>query len=355
VRRNVLHKIKGRIRGIRDGSTQAFKRILHWLRIVPPPLRLLMDVTDVCNLQCPTCSKWKGTDPAEGLDSAQWKNAIDRLAGVSLFRDITISGGEPLLAPGIFEILNHLKRARFRVTLISNGWLVSPEVLEKLEEAGLDSLMVSLNSLREDVHDKSRGKAGSYGRIMDLIKQWKEGSGRIRLTLSTVVMSVNLDELAGMAEFAAENGLNGIIYQVLLPHEVHYSFSAEGDMPDIKPSWFNTNPLWISDTAKLHDQIEKLLVLQRQGFPILNPASHLRRMTSYFEKPEEVSSTPCMGTSQRIYIDPAGDIRLCYGYPAIGNILTDDPGSLWRSPAARRIRREARTCGRHCRMLNCNL
>jgi hypothetical protein len=105
----------------------------------------------------------------------------------------------------------------------------------------------------------------------------------------------------------------------------------------------------------LHQQVEELLAMQRRGHRIVNPPSQLRRFSLYYERPEAVRRAPCLGTLSRMYVDPYGDVRLCYGFPPIGNVLDGDPRALWRSEAAQRIRVASRRCTRLCRMLNNNL
>jgi len=243
----------------------------------------------------------------------------------------------------------------FRTHLISNGWLVDEGLLREAADIGLDTMMISLNSLAESVHDDSRGKVGSHDRIMGLVETWRAGDRRTKLCLSTVVLESNCGELASLARFVADKGLTGIMFQVLLPTEVHYCFAAEPSMPQLDAAWHEHDPLWVRSPDTLRCQVSELLVLQGQGYPIFNPPSQLRRFVTYYEDPRRAAATPCLGTLSRLHIDPVGQMRLCYGYPPIGSILHEDPRQVWRGEQARQIRRASRECARPCRMLNCNL
>jgi len=322
---------------------------------VPPPLRVQLDVTDKCNFHCVMCSKAAVPPSPRELTLDQWTTALDRIRTVPLMREVSISGGEPFTRPDILEILKKAKALGLRVVLLTNGWLVHRDNLRRLKEIGVDRLMVSLNSLRESAHDESRARAGSYARIMQLIEDWRAGGRGMGLSLATVVMEANCGELSSIARFAAEKGLNGVIFQVLLPAEVHYPFGRDRTMREARDSWYVSDPDWVRSTNLLRSEIRALLELQKAGVTVINPPSQLRRFPSYFENPQEVSAWPCLGTLSRLYIDPFGDMRLCYGLPPIGNVLEDSPGAMWRSAPAAEIRSRSRSCKRLCRMMNSSL
>lgn len=347
-------RFRGALNQLRGDVTQMSKRTMQHLGIVPPPFRISIDITDRCNFRCPTCSKWQTAPSTRELTLHEWKLIFEKIRGVPLLREISISGGEPFTRPDVFEILKLAKQQEFRIVLISNGWLVNEEMLKRLEDIRLDCLIVSLNSLRESVHDESRATTGSYKRIMHLVKTWRAHPRTTDLCLSTIIMGPNCGELSYLADFAHEKGLNGIMFQAIVPNEAHYSFAKEPCMPESAAAWYANNPLWVQSIDTLRQQVSNLLLLQKKGYPILNPPSQLRNFTLYFEDPETARTIPCLGTLSRMYIDPFGDIRLCYGYPPIGSILHDDPRRVWRSEQTRRIRQASRKCTRLCRMLNCN-
>jgi len=357
--RAVSYGLTGKLRGTanrtRGEVTQMSKRAMLRLGIVPPPFRVSIDITDRCNFRCPTCSKWRHPPSPEELTLDQWQLVLDRLRGVPLLREITIAGGEPFMRADVLQIIGLAEERVFRTHLISNGWLVDEGLLREAEDIGLDTLMISLNSLAESVHDDSRGKAGSHDRIMGLVEAWRAGDRRTKLCLSTVVLEPNCGELASLARFAADKGLTGIMFQVLLPTEVHYCFAAEPSMPPPAAAWHENDPLWVRSLNTLRSQVTELLVLQGKGYPIFNPPSQLRRFVTYYEDPRRAATTPCLGTLSRLHIDPVGQMRLCYGYPPIGSILHEDPRQAWRGEQARQLRRASRECARPCRMLNCNL
>ena len=336
-------------------AIQISKRAMLRVGFVPPPFRIQIDITDKCNFRCPTCTKWNSDPSRRELNTDEWKTIFEKLRNVPLLREVTIGGGEPFMRKDILDILRFPKAQGLYTVVISNGWHVTASTLGQLGKIGVDRLMVSLNSLRESVHDQSRGAPGSYKRIMSLIDSWRDQPKTIDLCLANVIMEPNCEELSLLARFVSEKEMNGIIYQVLAPVEAHYPFSKSSKMPHSARDWYRDNPLWVRRIGVLHRQIQELLNLKKQAFPIINPFSQLRKFPTYYKNPNAIRKIPCLGTLTTLYIDPFGDIRLCYGFPPIGNIVRDNPHQIWRGNRARRIRREAKHCTRLCRLLNNNI
>jgi MoaA/NifB/PqqE/SkfB family radical SAM enzyme len=115
-----------------------------------------------------------------------------------LLGEIAIGGGEPFVRADVLQVVELARERGFRTHLISNGWLVDESLLRDAEQAGLDTLMISLNSLTASVHDESRGKTGSHERIMGLVEAWAAGEHKTKLCLSTIVIEANCGELAGL-------------------------------------------------------------------------------------------------------------------------------------------------------------
>src|SRR5262245_44224959 len=100
-----------------------------------------------CNLSCGYCNEYdKVSDPVP-LDVM--KGRLDRLAsfGTSV---ITISGGEPMLHPQIYEIISHIRSRGMMAGLISNGYYMSRDNIEKLNRAGLEYLQISIDNVKPD-------------------------------------------------------------------------------------------------------------------------------------------------------------------------------------------------------------
>jgi MoaA/NifB/PqqE/SkfB family radical SAM enzyme len=100
-----------------------------------------------CNLSCAYCNEYDDVSKPVPLD--EMIRRIDHLArlGTSI---ITISGGEPLLHPDLDAIIARIKHHRRMAGMITNGYLLVPERIQRLNKAGLDHLQISIDNVQPD-------------------------------------------------------------------------------------------------------------------------------------------------------------------------------------------------------------
>src|SRR5260370_6078869 len=86
-----------------------------------------------CNLACTYCNEFD--DFSKPVPLEEMKKRLDILAemGTSI---ITISGGEPLMHPDLDEVIRHMRRRGMIAGLITNGFYLNRERIERLNEAG---------------------------------------------------------------------------------------------------------------------------------------------------------------------------------------------------------------------------
>lgn len=148
-------------------------RIRHpWPRRFRPgePFFLQWHLTAACNLRCGHCyqpGKGEGGAPGPDLDQAR-----QALAGFRALRPrapflparVQLAGGEPLLAPRLFEILTLIRGEGLPMRILTNGTLVGAAEARALAAAGVAIVQVSLDGL-EETHDRCRGP-GAFGRAL---------------------------------------------------------------------------------------------------------------------------------------------------------------------------------------------
>jgi len=100
-----------------------------------------------CNLSCAYCNEYdKVSDP---VPAAEMLRRIELLGGMGT-GIITISGGEPLLHPELDEIIRAIRRHGAIATIITNGYLLTPERIKRLNRAGLEHLQISIDNVMPD-------------------------------------------------------------------------------------------------------------------------------------------------------------------------------------------------------------
>src|SRR5689334_15568246 len=106
-----------------------------------------------CNLSCTYCNEYD--DFSKPVPTEVLAARIGRLAdlGTSI---LTLSGGEPLLHPDLDGIIGEMRRRGVLACMITNGYLLTPERVQRLNRAGLDHLQISIdNVMPDDVSKKS--------------------------------------------------------------------------------------------------------------------------------------------------------------------------------------------------------
>jgi MoaA/NifB/PqqE/SkfB family radical SAM enzyme len=126
-----------------------------------------LEVNDYCNLKCKMCYvDRKNTD----LPDKRVFSLLDQLRGEGI--RLEILGGEPLMRKNILEIIRYAKeqaKVPF-ISLYTNGTLASRVMAEGLREAGLDAVLVTLVSHRQEVHDEFTGIPGSWQQTIEGIQ-----------------------------------------------------------------------------------------------------------------------------------------------------------------------------------------
>lgn len=106
-----------------------------------------------CNLSCTYCNEFDDFSAPVPLETMFER--VDRLGSLGL-SILVISGGEPLLHPQLDEIISRIRRRGMLAGLISNGYLLTVDRIQRLNRAGLDHVQISIDNVTpDDVSKKS--------------------------------------------------------------------------------------------------------------------------------------------------------------------------------------------------------
>jgi len=317
------------------------------------PSNVSLSLTNRCNLKCPTCSYWH--TPASAKDTELTLEEMKKLLGQ--LREwlgpsqVGLTGGEPFLRPEIFDLFDECSRLGLRVLIVNNGSLLPPRRMEQLLEIArrpgepFDMISFSLNHLDPEKHDRTRGVSGSAEKIFRSLDAINIPDRAFRLTLSAIIMGYNIDNLPAMVRWAQKRGLDGVTLQI-------YYFQSGNE--NYVPGWFEKDPFWDSDRAKIDRHVDELLELKAAGAPLTNTPEHLEYIRQYLKDPEKPITIPCKVGVANLDIDPNGDVRLCDVMKPIGNVRDTHPQEIWASAMARERRKEIHGCEAACRIKTCN-
>ncbi|MBQ7499574.1 MAG: radical SAM protein, partial [Clostridia bacterium] len=128
------------------------------LRLSPHLRWLFFELTDKCNLGCRHCGS-RCTADGRTLSVEDIERTLGSLGSEKPM--ICLTGGEPLLQPDFFEIAARVSSMGFSWGMTTNGTLIDGEAAEKLREAGMSTVSVSLDGM-EDSHDNLRRRKGAW-------------------------------------------------------------------------------------------------------------------------------------------------------------------------------------------------
>lgn len=224
-------------RGVRH-TVRAFASTKHPVLVHIVPMRR-------CNLSCTYCNEYDKT--SEPVAIATMLKRIDKLAefGTSV---ITISGGEPMLHPEIYDIIARIRHHGMIAGLISNGYYFQPEKIKKLNEAGLDYLQISIDNVNPDDVSKKSLKVLD-GKLKNLSEH-----ARFKVNINSVLGSgvANPDDALTIARRAVALGFSstvGVLHDEmgllkgLSEHEkdVYKKVKALGTRSYARWNWFQDN------------------------------------------------------------------------------------------------------------------
>ena len=103
----------------------------------------------------------------QDLPTATWLKFFEELAKIGIM-DVSLTGGEALLRPDIFELIDGVIANRMRYNILSNGTLIDEKLLKKFEigkrRLRLDYIQVSIDGSRAEIHNNSR--PGSFDKAI---------------------------------------------------------------------------------------------------------------------------------------------------------------------------------------------
>ncbi len=271
------------------------------------------NVTKKCNLYCKHC--YRESSPDEEIDdeltTEEGKKFLQDMKKANL-GTIVFSGGEPLLRPDIFELIEYASSLKMMTLMGSNGTLISPKVAEKLKSSGLNAIAISIDSLNEEVHDDFRGQKGSLKKAMEGVKNCIDAG--LRVQINTTISKYNLDDIDEVMEYADKVG-------ALSSHMLFLVDVGRGKSIDAT----QLNKKEYKDT--INKIIEKDLDIRIK--PTCAPQYKVEAM---FRELSVVGGRGCIAGISYCSILPNGDVHICPYTPVkVDSIRERDFDDIWEN------------------------
>ncbi|MEJ5369925.1 MAG: radical SAM protein [Bryobacteraceae bacterium] len=179
------------------------------------PRLVFWELTTGCNLRCIHCraSATELMSP-EDLNTSECLRIVDQLAPYAPFI-LVLSGGEPLWRRDVFDIARRAVSHGIRVALATNGTLVDEAMAERILDAGIVRVSISLDGADAATHDSFRGHPGAFQSAIRGIRCLQQVG--VSTQINTTVSRHNAGQLPEMLELARKLRVDAFHLFLLVP------------------------------------------------------------------------------------------------------------------------------------------
>jgi radical SAM protein with 4Fe4S-binding SPASM domain len=308
------------------------------------PFHIQWHITNLCNLRCQHCYQ-EDFSRREDLNWVGLKKISDNILATLQEWDkkacINLTGGEPLLKPELFLLLDELNQKSVveELGIITNGLLIDREVMRRLSAfSKLRKIKISLDGADAKTNDEIRQK-GTFEKVIQNISLVKEQS-RFEIVLMFTLMKKNFRSLLSLIRLCQDLGVNGLILERFIPWGRGREIMNE-----------------VLNKEQWKELVETLLEL----FSTVMEDHHFNPYQAFqliFKGDEmELLGAPCVIGRDGLCIMPNGSVFPCRRFPiSIGNLLSDSLRQIWEgSEILERLRTKENLkgkCGR-CQVEDC--
>lgn len=245
------------------------------------PLMFYYEVTLACDLACKHCRASAQEQPhPDELSTVAAKSLLDQVAAFPRRPTPVFTGGDPLKRPDLIELIRHAVSIGLQPALTPSATpLATFEAFERVRNAGITSLGISLDGAAATTHDAFRGFDGSFHRTMQMLDDAR--SLEMQVQVNTTITRRNVAQVDAIAELLATKGIamwsvfflvpvgRGVEEQRISPDEYEQVFAR---------LWAHSRqqPYAVKTTEAPH---YRRFVLQQGGNPLAGPeaSGHARR------------------------------------------------------------------------------
>jgi MoaA/NifB/PqqE/SkfB family radical SAM enzyme len=250
-----------------------------------------------CNLGCHYCWAFDNHTPGMSADTA--RRSIDWLHALGC-RVLALMGGEPLLRPRfVHQVTYYGARKGFFVYVPTNGRTMTPEVIDRLGDAG-----VAVINLAVDCVDEIPGLPKALSRIrphFDYLVRRQRHYGYL-VVFNINITHLNIDDVRALTEIAYENGIS-----------TDYHINEPPPMAHRQAHPFDDNSTYLGpdDFARVDELLDYLIECNRRGYIMVNSKNHLAAMKAFMRG--TLPAWPCRAGRNTLIIRVDGTLAPCFG------------------------------------------
>jgi radical SAM protein with 4Fe4S-binding SPASM domain len=230
-------------------------------------LSMELELSRACNLRCIYCYASSGQALKNELTQEEIFKVIDQAAELGAQKIIVLGGGEPLMYPGLFKIIDYIISKGIQVDLFTNGTLIDHDAAKRLFRRNV-SISMKMNSRNPEIQDELAGKKGTFAAIekgLQALRQAGYPDENHTLGIETIVCRQNYDELVDLWRWARQRSIVPYIEIMTLqgravdnkglevsPDKIRTLFEklSEIDATEFSRIWYPLPPLAASRCAR---------------------------------------------------------------------------------------------------------
>jgi len=281
------------------------------------PYRMDLALTYRCNNDCAHCYNARERDYPE-MTTDQWKRVLDRLWELAI-PHVVFTGGEPTLRDDLPELIAHAEKNGQITGLNTNGRRLSnADYLQRLVDAGLDHIQITLESHDTQIHDFMVQAKGAWRQTIAGLRNALDSplfvmTNTTMLRENSAYLADTLDFLGGLG--VPTIGLNALIYS---GHGLTVGTGlSENELPPLleiareRTARYDQRLIWYTPTQYCHFDPMQL----------------------------ELGVKGCTAALYNMCVEPDGAVIPCQSYyQPLGNLITEPWGNIWNHSLAVSLR-----------------
>ena len=330
-------------------------------------------ITDMCNLRCHSCGQWGDNGYLIGQDLKElkqrevpiedYKHLVDQILDLGWSPVWYIWGGEPMMYPGIIDLLYYIHERSMPISIVSNGTRIAKYARDIAETCEI--LYLSVDGSNAEIHDNQRpAVSGKYSNFQDVeaaLQKVKEEKNKNNSPFPYIIplsciTAYNIDDVVDLYKFTSQHADAQILYLTWWIDQksaIEHSEDFErrfGKKPQTHYGWIGE---WNQfDHGIILEKYHEMMRISQQRNtcpPVMMPELHTKEEidTYYKDHSETFGYNQCVSIYMTMEIDSNGDVSLCRDYHdyIIGNIQRDSVAEMWNNEEAVRFRKSICTEG----------
>lgn len=310
-----------------------------------PYMAFQWHITEDCDQRCKHCYIF-AENTCKELLSMDWRQMQDVIANVEDFCSVYgrtpyfyITGGDPILHPDFWKLMELLKEKQIAFTILGNPFHLTDEVCRRLRDCGCDKYQMSLDGMRE-THDWFR-KPGSFDETLDKISMIRNAG--ITAVIMTTASGINWKEIPDIIDTVVKYKADVFAFARYVP-----TAPKAGEIPALYEQAARKEH-GAKATGMRPEEYRQLLAICDRKFKkyekdpdcvtYFNRKDHLWTLYQYetgeFRIPDHAEQGMIYGGcncgNSHITILPGGEVYACrrVAESRVGNIMEDRLADLW--------------------------